>query len=162
MSTTDTVQHATEHARCTQQMPFCPPAGDLVRVGSRRWFLQTGMAGVAGLSVPGILRQQARAADAGRPARKTSVILIWLSGGPSHLGERWPCPCIEALVLCTGHRCGRGRQRPDGERDDQDEALHGEDSTTASWRCLVAVPRVRHRRLDARPRPDAASFGRFH
>ena len=35
---------------------------DLIRVGSRRWFLQTGLAGIAGLSLPDLLRCRAQAA----------------------------------------------------------------------------------------------------
>src|SRR5437667_11542539 len=64
-----------------------PPATDLIRIGSRRWFLQMGLAGLAGLSLPDLLRcrAQGRARDvAGRKA----VILIWLSGGPSQF-ETW-------------------------------------------------------------------------
>lgn len=59
---------------------------------SRRWFLQTGLKGVAGLSLPALLRHRAMAAGAGRPARKTSVILFWLSGGPSHIDMWDPKP----------------------------------------------------------------------
>jgi hypothetical protein len=67
------------------------PSGsfDLIRVGSRRWFLQTGLAGLAGLTLPDLLR--CRAAQASTP-RKTSVILFWLSGGPSHLDMWDPKP----------------------------------------------------------------------
>jgi uncharacterized protein (DUF1501 family) len=72
---------------------FSPAGGDLVRIGStRRGFLQTGLAGLAGLSLPALLRQQAMAAAAGQAKRKTSVILFWLSGGPSHLDMWDPKP----------------------------------------------------------------------
>jgi hypothetical protein len=60
-------------------------------VGSRRWFLQTGLAGLAGLSLPGLLRYQGQAGGSA-PARKTAVILFWLSGGPSHLDTWDPKP----------------------------------------------------------------------
>ena len=69
-----------------------PPSADLLRVGSRRWFLQTGLAGLAGLSLPALLRGRAAAASQGQPKRKTSVILFWLSGGPSHLDTWDPKP----------------------------------------------------------------------
>jgi hypothetical protein len=59
-----------------------------IRVGSRRWFLQTGMAGLAGLSLPGLLPAESVAV----PKRKTSVILFWLSGGPSHIDMWDPKP----------------------------------------------------------------------
>jgi hypothetical protein len=72
---------------------FSPAKGDLVRVGStRRGFLQTGLTGLVGLSVPSLLRQQCLASAAGQPGRKTSVILFWLSGGPSHLDMWDPKP----------------------------------------------------------------------
>jgi uncharacterized protein (DUF1501 family) len=64
-----------------------PPASDLIRVGSRRWFLQTGLAGLAGLSLPDLLRRRAQGAGRAAASRK-AVILIWLSGGPSQL-ETW-------------------------------------------------------------------------
>ena len=61
---------------------------DLIRVGSRRWFLQTGLAGVGGLSLPALLRanESAKASD------RKAVILFWLSGGPSHLDMWDPKP----------------------------------------------------------------------
>ncbi len=72
---------------------FSPSKGDLIRMGStRRGFLQTGIAGMAGLSVPSLLRHQSIAAAAGNQRRKTSVILFWLSGGPSHLDMWDPKP----------------------------------------------------------------------
>jgi uncharacterized protein (DUF1501 family) len=58
--------------------------------------LQTGLAGFAGLSLPGLLRRQAQAA-AGRRDRK-AVILIWLSGGPSQLDTWDPKPDAPAEV----------------------------------------------------------------
>lgn len=70
--------------------PLCPP---VVRVGSRRWFLQTGVAGLAGLGSMNLLyaSKTAAAAVAPAPTRK-SVILIWLSGGPSQLDMWDPKP----------------------------------------------------------------------
>lgn len=68
---------------------FSPPANDLIRIGSRRWFLQTGLTGMAGLSLPSLLRARAHAADS---SSKKSVILFWLSGGPSHIDMWDPKP----------------------------------------------------------------------
>ncbi len=73
-----------------------PPGADLIRVGSRRWFLQTGLAGLAGLSLADTLRLQARAATPS--ADKKSVILFWLSGGPSHLDMWDPKPEAPAEI----------------------------------------------------------------
>ncbi len=48
---------------------------------SRRSFLQVGVAGLAALGLPQLLR----AGTAGSATKDTSVILIWLDGGPSHM-----------------------------------------------------------------------------
>jgi hypothetical protein len=71
---------ASEHAAAQLR----PPVADLIRVGSRRWFLQTGLAGWAGLSLPDLLRRRVEGAAPSKAACK-AVILIWLSGGPSHI-----------------------------------------------------------------------------
>ena len=79
--------HDREHGAAQLQ----PPAFDLIRVGSRRWFLQTGFAGMAGLTLPGLLRCRAEGRARGGASRK-AVILIWLSGGPSQLDTWDPKP----------------------------------------------------------------------
>jgi hypothetical protein len=58
-----------------------------VGVGSRRWFLQTGLAGLATLGLPKLQASPARVSS-----RKTAVILFWLSGGPSHIDMWDPKP----------------------------------------------------------------------
>ena len=50
----------------------------------RRSFLQVGMAGLGTLSLPQLLRAKEAAAAKGHQ-KNTSVILIWLDGGPSHM-----------------------------------------------------------------------------
>lgn len=54
--------------------------------GTRRDFLQAGTLALGGLTLPWLLRQQARAAGSD-PAflRKKSVVLLFLSGGASHI-----------------------------------------------------------------------------
>ena len=52
---------------------------------TRRGFLQTGVLGLGGLTLPDLLRIRAQAA---KPIRDTAVILFWLSGGPGHM-ETW-------------------------------------------------------------------------
>jgi hypothetical protein len=81
------VRHNLEHGAALLQ----PQGADLIRVGSRRWFLQTGIGGLAGLSLPGLLRCHAEGRGAGGASRK-AVILIWLSGGPSQLDTWDPKP----------------------------------------------------------------------
>jgi hypothetical protein len=51
---------------------------------SRRSFLALGVSGMASLGLPQLLQARAQSASAGG-TRDTSVILIWLDGGPSHM-----------------------------------------------------------------------------
>jgi hypothetical protein len=57
---------------------------------NRRNFLKAGLAGMAGLSLPGLLR--AREQVVGRSAPARSVILLWMTGGPSHIDTWDPKP----------------------------------------------------------------------
>jgi len=57
---------------------------------SRRSFLQVGMAGMGTVGLPQLLRAKEAAGAAGR--KETSVILIWLDGGPSHHDTYDPKP----------------------------------------------------------------------
>src|SRR5215470_9686850 len=91
---TPTNRHEGQHLVAAGRTGLQPPPSDLIGVGSRRWFLQTGLAGVAGLSLPQLLRLRAQGAvPAHAPGKdRKSVILIWLSGGPSQLDTWDPKP----------------------------------------------------------------------
>ncbi|MEW4569431.1 DUF1501 domain-containing protein [Tautonia sp. JC769] len=52
---------------------------------SRRSFLQLGVAGMASVGLPGLLAAREASARQGLPKKDTSVILIWLDGGPGHM-----------------------------------------------------------------------------
>src|ERR1700677_2913262 len=52
---------------------------------SRRDFLKVGALGATGLMLPDLLRARAAAAQAGQPSRNTSVVWLWLGGGPTHV-----------------------------------------------------------------------------
>jgi Protein of unknown function (DUF1501) len=52
---------------------------------SRRDFLKVGALGLGGLMLPDLLRARAAAAADGRPSRKTSVVWLWLGGGPTQI-----------------------------------------------------------------------------
>jgi hypothetical protein len=52
---------------------------------SRRSFVQIGVAGMAAAALPEILRAKEVSAGKGLAVKDTSVILIWLDGGPSHM-----------------------------------------------------------------------------
>ncbi|MCA8987853.1 MAG: DUF1501 domain-containing protein, partial [Planctomycetaceae bacterium] len=58
----------------------------------RRSFLQVGMAGLGSLSLASMLRAKETARTQGREAKETSVILIWLDGGPSQHDTYDPKP----------------------------------------------------------------------
>ena len=90
------VSHSAKHR--SGASAWGPPSRDVLGVGSlsRRWFLRAGLSGVAGLSAAQLMRLQAEAAaPAGRGSRSggpKSVIVFWLSGGPSHLDMWDPKP----------------------------------------------------------------------
>ena len=52
---------------------------------SRRDFLRVGSLGLAGLTLPNLLRARAQAATAGGTVNNKSVIWLWLAGGPTHV-----------------------------------------------------------------------------
>ncbi len=80
------------HSQATQ---YCP--GPISFAGGRRAFLQTGLAGFATLSLPGILKMQAHsqamAAETRTESRsKNAIIMVWQPGGLSHVDSYDPKP----------------------------------------------------------------------
>lgn len=66
-----------------------------VVVVDRRSVLKASLAGMAGISLPGLLRARAEAAATGQPTRdRKSVILLWMTGGPSHIDTWDPKPAM--------------------------------------------------------------------
>jgi hypothetical protein len=55
---------------------------------SRRGFLSAGFLGLCGLTLADVLRARAAQAAAARPVKDTSVLLVWLGGGASHI-DMW-------------------------------------------------------------------------
>ena len=85
MANQDRTGHVHEHA--FSDWNALVPEGLTLR--SRRNLLKAGMAGVAGLSLPGLLAARADAARAGTSiGGNKSVILLWMTGGPSHI-DTW-------------------------------------------------------------------------
>lgn len=81
--------HGAQHQRLSAANHLFPPIESPLRVHSRRWFLQAGLAGM-GLST---LPQIANAGESNSPsADQKSVILFWLSGGPSQIDMWDPKP----------------------------------------------------------------------
>ena len=66
----------------------------------RRAFLRAGLLGTAGLSLPGLLRHEAKAGTTSKGGRQPSVIILWMRGGPSH-HDMWD-PKPEAPVEIRG------------------------------------------------------------
>jgi hypothetical protein len=52
---------------------------------TRRDFLKVGALGLTGFMFPDLLRARAAAAAAGTPTRNTSIVWLWLGGGPTHI-----------------------------------------------------------------------------
>src|SRR5437763_7717399 len=52
---------------------------------TRRDFLKVGALGMGGLLLPDLLRARAAASAAGQQTRNTSVVWLWLGGGPTHV-----------------------------------------------------------------------------
>src|SRR5690349_20023171 len=78
--------HQADHAAADIGSAVRPALSNLIRVGSRRWFLQAGLAGLGGLSLANLNPLRAGTFAANPANRDTkSVTLIWLSGGPSHI-----------------------------------------------------------------------------
>jgi hypothetical protein len=83
-------------SRTLKSAGYCPGPRSIC-TNSRRGFLQTGLAGFATLSLPGILRLQAqnelRASESAEANReKNAVIMVWQPGGCSHLETYDPKP----------------------------------------------------------------------
>lgn len=85
-------EHTQHHRTASSVHAFGPQPDPLVQIGRRRWMLQAGLAGFAGLSLPSLLQSRAAAGQAGQSKRPTSVIQIWLSGGPSQIDMWDPKP----------------------------------------------------------------------
>jgi hypothetical protein len=52
---------------------------------TRRDFLRVGALGLGGLTLPNLLQARAEAAKTGSLAKDTSVVWLWLGGGPTHV-----------------------------------------------------------------------------
>jgi hypothetical protein len=64
-----------------------------VLLWSRRNMVKAGVAGLAGLTLPSLIRARAEAIEANRPMPSgKSVILLWMAGGPSHIDTLDPKP----------------------------------------------------------------------
>jgi hypothetical protein len=86
-------QSEREHRHRHAFDQFNPLERDGLVVASRRNLLKAGLAGMAGLSVPDLLRRRAGAAEGRRSIEGSkAVILLWMAGGPSHIDTFDPKP----------------------------------------------------------------------
>ncbi len=53
--------------------------------GTRRDFIKAGLLGAGGLTLADLLRARAHASAQGQATRNTSVVWLWLGGGPTHV-----------------------------------------------------------------------------
>lgn len=70
---------------------YHPRAREGLWVANRRGMLKASLAGIAGMSLPDLLRARASAGAKGHSGSK-SVILLWMTGGPSHIDTWDPKP----------------------------------------------------------------------
>ena len=79
-------QHSANHAFSSLH----PRVREGVTVTGRRSLLKAGLAGMAGLTLPGLLEAREQSLTGTRKAspREKSVILIWMTGGPSQI-DTW-------------------------------------------------------------------------
>ncbi|MBL9129008.1 MAG: DUF1501 domain-containing protein [Verrucomicrobiales bacterium] len=81
--------HDHAHAKRHAFVDFHPRVREGLTVYSRRGLLKASLAGLGGLTLPGLLRARADAVRSGRAlAGNKSVILLWMTGGPSHI-DTW-------------------------------------------------------------------------
>jgi hypothetical protein len=72
---------------------FQPREREGLVVYDRRSVLKASLAGLAGLSLPGLIQARTQAAATGRSMSSAkSVILLWMTGGPSHIDTWDPKP----------------------------------------------------------------------
>ena len=83
------MKHNDQHSAFTTNNPLAGLVSSDISIGGRRWFLKTGAAAMAALPLS-TLREIDAAQDGS--ARKKSVILFWLSGGPSQIDMWDPKP----------------------------------------------------------------------
>ncbi|WP_373649883.1 DUF1501 domain-containing protein [Schlesneria sp. DSM 10557] len=78
-------QHTPDHAFASMR----PRELEGVTVLGRRSMLKASLAGLSGLSLPGLLQAKEQAVTGGKSSpRQKSVILVWMTGGPSHI-DTW-------------------------------------------------------------------------
>ncbi len=81
--------HARKHAFALLH----PREREGLTVYSRRSVLKASLAGLAGLTLPGLLQLRGNSATSGRAmTRSKAVILLWMTGGPSHIDTWDPKP----------------------------------------------------------------------
>ena len=66
---------------------------------TRRDFLKAGTLGMGGLSLANLLAARSQATEAGLAVKDTSVVWLWLGGGPTHIETFDPKMSATAAIL---------------------------------------------------------------
>ena len=94
--------HDAEHTGAACNNLLQPAASDLIRVGSRRWFLQTGLTGLAGLSLPALLQSRAPGDRGGSHSTQNfgdSLLALRRSQPHRYVGPQTRCPRRDSRSL---------------------------------------------------------------
>jgi hypothetical protein len=93
VSYTSGMEFGNDHTHAHAFMDYHGTAREGLAVTDRRGMLKAGLAGMAGLSLPGLLQARAQAKESGRKmGGNKAVILLWMAGGPSHIDTIDPKP----------------------------------------------------------------------
>ena len=85
--------HSSQHSSGSAFAGFNGRSREGLMLLNRRGMLKAGVAGVAGLTLPSLLKARAEAAQSGAPTGTgKSMILLWMAGGPSQIDSLDPKP----------------------------------------------------------------------
>ncbi len=85
--------HQAQHSIGSPFVGFNGRSHEGLMLLNRRGMLKAGVSGVAGLTLPGLLKARAEAAQSGaQTGTGKSLILLWMAGGPSQIDSLDPKP----------------------------------------------------------------------
>ena len=81
----ENLSHHETHQKARGVDLFAEHQSSLISVGRRRWVLQAGLAGIAGLTLPQLLQAREASRQNVDTKQTTSMIQIWLSDDPNQI-----------------------------------------------------------------------------